>query len=106
MLAVVGLLGFMEYQSLSYASGVALWGMLLATTVLTAMWLEGWEPQQVVRWELLRLLGWSALLIAGWQLGVGPVAWIAAALYLVVNLGWLMLLAQGRGHAGSVAARG
>ena len=97
LVAVIALLTFMQYTGLSYGGGVALWGMLLATTVITALWLEGRPAEALVKWELLRLVSFGVLLAAGWR---GDLPCVAAALYVVANvacLPWLRSHSQGTG---------
>jgi alkylglycerol monooxygenase len=56
LVAVVLLLAFMQWTALSYAQGVVLWAVMIATTVTTAFWLQGTTPQRAVAWDALRLL--------------------------------------------------
>ena len=42
LVAVVGLLNTMQFSALDYVSGVVLVLVLLATTITTARWLDGW----------------------------------------------------------------
>ena len=97
LVATVALLHFMQNTSLSYWGGVALWGMLLATMVTTAQWLEGRSADSLRLWELLRLAGLGTLLVVAWQAGFSPDALAAGAVYGILNLGFLALL----WHSGS-----
>jgi alkylglycerol monooxygenase len=92
LVAVIALLSFMQRAELSYWGGFALWAMLLATTAVTALWLEGRPTRYLVRWEWLRLGAWAVLLAVGWHGDVA--AWVLAAGvgYLVLNLTVLSLL--------------
>ncbi|MAT94482.1 MAG: hypothetical protein CME59_18055 [Halioglobus sp.] len=104
LLAVVALLGWMEGATLAYWQGVALWVFLLATTVLTALWLEGRDGAVMWRWELLRLLACALLLVADAPLA-GP-ALSAAWLYLGANLVWLAPLSRPVAAPALVSASG
>ena len=92
LVAAVLLLNFMENAELAYGQGVALWALLVATTVTTALWLEGRGVAQMAKWELLRLGGVALLFVLAWQQGQ-PVAWLAAlSVYGGLNLLLLSLL--------------
>ncbi len=95
LLAVVLLLNFMESNTLLYWSGVALWAVLLGTTVLTALWLEGCPAAVLLKWECLRLAALSLLLLAAGPMGLGSGSLAAAAVYGVINLLFLLQLWRG-----------
>ena len=88
VIAVV-LLDFMQKTVLDYWSGVALWAVLLATTVTTGLWLEG---ANAVRWDGLRLAGLTLLLGLAWSAGAGSQVLLWGGAYLVLNLVALLLL--------------
>jgi sterol desaturase/sphingolipid hydroxylase (fatty acid hydroxylase superfamily) len=90
---VVLLLNFMESAQLSYWQGFGGWAILLATTLLTAFWLEGRPVNRLLGWELLRL-GVVVLLLLSTPAGVsdGVSAWAAA--YGGINVLFLLLLAR------------
>ncbi|MEZ5503936.1 MAG: sterol desaturase family protein [Halioglobus sp.] len=94
LIAVVLLLNFMEGAGLSYGQGVAGWAALLATTVTTALWLEGRPAASLLKWEWLRLgalvVLWS--LVANTAAGDASIAWAAA--YGGLNLVLLALLSR------------
>jgi sterol desaturase/sphingolipid hydroxylase (fatty acid hydroxylase superfamily) len=92
LVATVVLLDFMQNTSLSYWGGVALWGILLATMVTTALWLEGRSADSLRHWEMLRLLGLGVLLVVAWRAGFNPDALAVGAGYGVLNLGFVALL--------------
>ena len=92
LVAAVLLLNFMEGATLGYWSGVALWALLLATTVVTALWLEGRDVGHMLQLERLRLACFGVLLGAAWQGGAGAGILVSAALYGAVNLLFLPLL--------------
>jgi hypothetical protein len=104
LVAAVVLLDYMQKTSLTYWGGFALWATLLAGTVTTALWLEGWHPQRLLRWELLRLGALSLLLLAAWSAGVGSVILLAGILYTLANLLLLFLLQRRPVSAGPLAA--
>jgi alkylglycerol monooxygenase len=95
LLAVVLLLNFMESNTLSYWSGVALWAALLGTTVLTALWLEGRPAATLLKWEYLRLAALSLLLLGAGPMDLGSGIVAAAAVYGVINLLFLLQLWRG-----------
>jgi alkylglycerol monooxygenase len=92
LVATVVLLDFMQNTSLSYWGGVALWGILLATMVTTALWLEGRSADSLRHWEMLRLLGLGVLLVVAWRAGFNPDALAVGAGYGVLNLGFVAWL--------------
>ncbi len=104
LVAVIALLNFMQFAQLSYGAGFALWGMLLATTVTTALWLEGGPAGTLVKWEYLRLGCFGLLLVAGWQGGLALLPLAAAGLYTVLNLACLPWLRSRAGAPGSSPA--
>ena len=86
LLAVVALLGYMQSRELSYVAGVALWGLMLGTTVTTALWLEQFEAFILFKWEMLRLVVLFAMVALGWQSGFDPAGLYAVSLYGGLNL--------------------
>jgi alkylglycerol monooxygenase len=92
LVAAVLLLNFMEGATLGYWSGVALWALLLATTVVTALWLEGRDVGYLLKLERLRLACFGVLVGAAWQGGAGAGILVSAALYGALNLLFLPLL--------------
>ena len=93
LVAVVALLNFMQGGVAAYWSGVTLWTILLATTVITALWLEGRGGARLMKWEVIRLAGSAVALVWAWQGDAGASKLVAAA-YLVVNLGFLQFLRE------------
>ncbi|MBA6411539.1 sterol desaturase family protein [Parahaliea sp. F7430] len=83
LLAVVVLLNFMQAAELSYVTGLALYVLMLATTVTTALWLDQRKEPKV--WEWLRLGFAGCLLVIGWQGGGAAAVLYAGAFYLIVN---------------------
>ena len=104
LVAAVVLLDFMQKTSFSYWGGFALWATLLAGTVTTTLWLEGWPAQRLLRWELLRLAGLCLLLLAAWSAGVVAGVLLAGMVYAVSNLLFLFLLQRSPAGAGPVTA--
>jgi sterol desaturase/sphingolipid hydroxylase (fatty acid hydroxylase superfamily) len=89
LVAVVLLLNVMQSSVSDYWAGVSLWAMLLGTTVITAMWLEGRDTARLLKWESLRLACCGLLLAWAWQSQVDETNLLAAGLYLVANLAFL-----------------
>jgi sterol desaturase/sphingolipid hydroxylase (fatty acid hydroxylase superfamily) len=104
LVAVVLLLNFMEVSVLTYWSGVALWAMLLATTVITALWLEGRDARELLKWDALRLACFGVILVAAWQGNLGTASLVTATLYGAVNLLFLSLLRDVHGGGAELVA--
>ena len=94
ILALNGIVG----SAFSYAAGFAQWGLILATAVTVALWLQGYDSKAIMRWELLRLAVLLAVLFLGWQAGFHQPTLIVLAVYGVFNL--LVLPRVGRTAAG------
>ncbi len=92
LLAVVLLLNYLQGAALSYWQGFSGWAILLATTVNTALWLEGRPSDRLPKWDLLRLAG-IGLLVA-LSPGEGGVHLLWAAVYGALNLLFLPLIAR------------
>ena len=92
LVSVVLLLNAMEGAELSYWQGIGGWVILLATTVTTALWLEGRPATRMLQWEWLRLGAIGLLLVLSSQSGlsVSVVSW--AAVYGALNLLFLSRL--------------
>ena len=105
LVSTVALLGYMQAATLDYWGGVGLWALLLATTVLTALWLEGRGAGELLRWERLRLACFGVLLGAAWQSGAGVGVLVSAALYGAVNLVFLPMLRDDPGSGPAVLAQ-
>ncbi len=92
LVSVILLLNFMEGTVQPYWHGVAGWVVLLATTLTTALWLEGRPAANMLRWELLRLGAIGLLLVHAAQdgLNVHVIAW--ASVYGALNLLFLSRL--------------
>jgi alkylglycerol monooxygenase len=84
----------MEGAQLSYWHGFGGWVILLATTVTTALWLEGRPATRLLQWEWLRLGAIGLLLVLSSQSGlsVGSLVWGLA--YGALNLLFLSLLSR------------
>lgn len=99
LVALVLLLGWMQWSPPAYGPGVALWAAMLATTVTTASWLHGTAPATAGAWDALRLA--ACLPVVLWA-GAGAPAFLAPALvYLAVNA--LALLRLWRRSAAGLA---
>tara|TARA_R110002124_G_scaffold14338_4_gene64036 strand:+ start:5244 stop:6479 length:1236 start_codon:yes stop_codon:yes gene_type:complete len=93
LIAVVLLLNFMESTTLSYWQGFSGWAILLATTVVTAMWMEGRPAASVLKWDVLRLGAIGLLLVASNPgLGTGLLFW--AFVYGLLNALFLSQLVR------------
>ena len=89
---MVALLIYMQSNVADYWAGVSLWAMLLGTTVITALWLEGRDAAGLLKWEVLRLACFAVLLGLAWQGDLGTGSLVAASLYTLLNLFFLSLL--------------
>jgi alkylglycerol monooxygenase len=94
LVSVVLLLNFMEGAQLSYWQGVAGWAVLLATTLLTALWLEGRPANRLLGWELLRLGAIGLLLVSTLLSGISDSLVTWTTVYGGVNLLFLVLLVR------------
>jgi hypothetical protein len=92
LVAVVLLLNFMQGSEVAYWSGVALWVLLVATTVITALWLEGRDAGDLMKWEISRLAGFGALLAVAWQGQLGTFDLVTGVMYGALNLLLLVLV--------------
>ncbi|MFT4519270.1 MAG: alkylglycerol monooxygenase [Halioglobus sp.] len=90
LLAVIVLLNTMQFTEVSYWVGVALWAVLLSTTVTTAGWLEG-RGAAMFKWELLRLVVFATVL--AWASPAADELTTAIA-YGLVNVLFLVFLRQ------------
>ena len=77
---------------MSYWQGVAGWAVLLGTTLLTALWLEGRAANRLLGWELLRLGAIDSLLALAAGSTLGDVVVSSGVAYGVVNLVMLVAL--------------
>jgi alkylglycerol monooxygenase len=104
LVSVVLLLNYMEKAELSYWQGFAGWMVLLATTVLTALWMEGRAAASLLRWEVARLGAIALLLWSSYTvLSEGLLLW--STVYGVLNVVFLSLLSRApqAGNAASTA---
>jgi alkylglycerol monooxygenase len=103
LVSVVLLLNYMEKAELSYWQGFAGWAILLATTVITALWMEGRPAASLLRWDVARLAAIALLLWSSYAaLGEGLLIW--ASVYGVVNMLFLPLLSRAP-QAGNASVR-
>ena len=93
LVAVVLFLIWMQVQTLPYWGGVFCWTALFATTMTTALWLEGRESTWIMQWERLRKAGIAGLVICGLTLGVDVV--LIGLMYLLANILFLWVMARG-----------
>lgn len=93
LVSVVLLLNYMEKAELTYWQGFAGWTILLATTVITALWMEGRPAASLLRWDVARLAAIALLLwSSNVALGEGLLIW--ASVYGALNLLLLSLLSR------------
>ncbi len=92
LVAAVVLLDFMQKTTLDYWSGVALWAVLLVSTVTTGLWLEGGNVSRALRWDGLRLAGVSLLLGIALSVGAGFTLLLWGGAYVALNVLALFLL--------------
>lgn len=101
LVAVVALLNGMMRAELSYWAGVSLWALLLATTVVTALWLEGRPGATLLKWEGARL-AWLCLLAV--LLGATGINAVLIVGYLLLNVLFLAFLLQRSGEQVAIPA--
>ena len=94
LVCVVGLLGYMQVVEMSYWQGVAGWGMLLATTMTTTLWLEARGAGAVLKWEWLRLVCGACIAVWAAASGAGLGLVAAASAYLLANVWFLTRLSD------------
>lgn len=94
LVVVVWALNGIAGSAFSYFAGFSQWGLLLATAVTTALWLQGYSVKVTLRWEWLRLASLFAVLLLAWQAGFDPTTVVVLAIYGVVNLAVLPLVAS------------
>jgi sterol desaturase/sphingolipid hydroxylase (fatty acid hydroxylase superfamily) len=92
LVVVVLFLGWMQATEMGYWSGVASWGLLLATTMTTTFWLEARSAESVWKWDRLRLAGLGGLLVLAWLNGAGAGIIVVGLLYLAANWAFLRTL--------------
>ena len=94
----------MQAAELAYLPGLALWGVMLATTITTAMWLDAQVGVRLLRWEWSRLTGIAALTGVA-ALGGFPVPVVASgAGYVALNAAMVLMLARRATSNASVPA--
>ena len=94
LVAVIALLTTMQWSELAYWPGVALWALLLFTTVTTALWLDGKGKATAMKWEIMRLGYTAGLLLVG-GIAVAPSGVLLGGItYLVANGLFLAVLVR------------
>jgi alkylglycerol monooxygenase len=94
LLAAAALLNVMEAMQIPYLAGVALWALMLATTVTTAFWLENLDGARLQFWETVRLASLAVLLMLGVAAGINLHLLVAGFAYSLVNAAALFMLAR------------
>ncbi len=92
LLVVILALNGIAGSAFSYAAGVAQWGLMVATAVTAALWLQAYDITAILRWEALRLAALFTLLWLGWQVSFNSAALALVAVYGVINLAILPLV--------------
>jgi len=90
LVAVITMADFMQGADLAYVAGVCFWAMLLSTTIVTALWLEGRSPEALRKWEWLRLGAFALLLLADTD-STWPNMELLAWVYILFNSAFLAL---------------
>jgi hypothetical protein len=93
LVSVVLLLNYLEKTELSYWQGVAGWAILLATTAITALWMEGRAAASLLKWEVARL-GAIALLLWYAHSGQSEGLLLWSSVYGGLNVLFLSLLSR------------
>ncbi|MFT6955631.1 MAG: alkylglycerol monooxygenase [Halieaceae bacterium] len=94
LLAAAALLSVMESMQLGYFAGVALWALVLATTVTTASWLEDCDNIRLRFWETVRLGSLGILLISGVAADFNTQLLVAGLAYGLANIAGLFRLGR------------
>jgi len=92
LVVVILVLNGVAGNQFSYFAGFSQWGLMLATSVTAALWLQGYDPEKAMKWEVLRLASLFILLGLGWQTGFDARVVGLLAIYGVINLGLLPLV--------------
>lgn len=99
LVVAIALLEFMRNTSMSYPQGLALAILMMATAVLTALWLDGRPGRRLIGWEILRLVG---LIVTVMIFSFPQVFAVAATIYVLCNAFVLMFLRfEGAGAGGA-----
>ena len=88
ILALNGIAG----SAFRYAAGLAQWGLMVATAVTAALWLQAYDMRATLRWEALRLAALFTLLWLGWHVNFNNSVLALLAVYGVINLAVLPLV--------------
>jgi sterol desaturase/sphingolipid hydroxylase (fatty acid hydroxylase superfamily) len=105
LVAMVALLGVLQLGlAPGYGEGVVLVLAMLAAMVATAMWLDGRGTALCLAVDLSRLAATAALLFAERDDLAGAAFAVAAAVYLGLNLLWLIALARDERRAAPLLA--
>ena len=104
LVVVVVALNGIAGSAFSYYAGLFHWGLLLATAVTAALWLQCYDAKATVRWELVRLACLFAVLLLGWQAEFNTAILAVLAMYGVINLAILPLIYKGASSAAHPAA--
>ena len=81
-------------MQIPYLAGVALWALILATTVTTAFWLEDCDNARLRFWEIVRLGSLGILLILGVTAEFNAQLMTAGLAYGLANITALFMLSR------------
>ncbi len=90
LVVVIAALNGISGSSFSYFAGFAQWGLILATAVTCALWLQGYDIAATARWEVMRLLCLLAVVTLGWQGGFDRTVLVILCAYIALNLAVLL----------------
>ena len=92
LIAVIIALNAVAATDFSYTAGLLHFGLLLATAVTTAFWLEGNNVKATLQWEALRLASLAVILLLGWQAEFNTATLVVLAIYGAINLAVLPIV--------------
>ena len=92
LLVVILALNGIAGSTFSYYAGLCQWGLMLASAVTAALWLQGYDARAILRWELLRLACLFVVLWLGWQSAYNTSTLVILMVYGAINLAVLPLV--------------
>ena len=94
LVVVILLLNRMQASELAYLPGLLLWGSMLATTITTALWLDGRPGEAVARWDFTRLAGIAMVTLIAAFAGYPSAAVALGAAYVALNAVMVVMLSR------------